>query len=104
MKARAPAVAAWQRRGFSGRDAITWRGCRGLDNHDNGSVRRTQAAILPLYLLSAGTKWDSRWFVPQRVVGQTGASSYKVQIGEDHFTEFPAEQLKPYVEDMELSQ
>jgi hypothetical protein len=52
----------------------------------------------------SGTKLDTRWVGPEKVVEQKGASSYKVQIGEDRFVEAPVQQLKPYFEDLSLGQ
>lgn len=49
----------------------------------------------------SGTKLDTRWIGPARVVEQKGANSYKVQIDEERFLEVPTKHLKLYQHDMD---
>jgi hypothetical protein len=49
----------------------------------------------------SGTKLDTRWIGPARVVEQKGANSYKVQIDEERFLEVPTKHLKLYQHNMD---
>lgn len=47
----------------------------------------------------SGTKLDTRWIGPAKVVEQKGSNSYKVQLDEERFLDVPAKYLKLYEED-----